>query len=67
MFAVFTKQSEGCSMLYDKAFLEHAPFASAVLVNVKCQRLHGSQGYADMKNGTPPEEGLNLTPKVFRL
>lgn len=65
-FAVFTTNKvKAAPVLYDKDVLEHAHFASAVIVNSgNANACTGSQGYADSeKMALLTEEGLNLTPK----
>lgn len=65
-FAVFTTNKvKAAPVLYDKDVLEHAHFASAVIVNSgNANACTGTQGYADSeKMALLTEEGLNLTPK----
>lgn len=65
-FAVFTTNKvKAAPVLYDKDVLEHAHFASAVIVNSgNANACTGSQGYADSERmALLTEEGLNLTPK----
>lgn len=65
-FAVFTTNKvKAAPVLYDKAVLEHAHFASAVIVNSgNANACTGPQGYADAeRTALLTEEVLKLTPK----
>ncbi len=65
-FAVFTTNKvKAAPVLYDKAALEHAHFATAVVVNSgNANACTGEQGYKDAERmATLTEEALNLTPK----
>ena len=64
-FAVFTTNKvKAAPVLYDKAVLEHAHFASAVVVNSgNANACTGEKGYEDAKNmAEMVENALNLTP-----
>ena len=65
-FAVFTTNKvKAAPVLYDKAALEHAHFASAVIVNSgNANACTGEKGYADAERmAVLTEEALKLTPK----
>ena len=65
-FAVFTTNKvKAAPVLYDKAALEHAHFATAVVVNSgNANACTGEQGYKDAERmATLTEEALGLTPK----
>lgn len=65
-FAVFTTNKvKAAPVLYDKAVLEHAHRASAVIVNSgNANACTGPEGYADaVKMATLTEEALKLEPK----
>ena len=65
-FAVFTTNKvKAAPVLYDKAALEHAHFATAVVVNSgNANACTGEQGYKDAERmATLTEEALNLAPK----
>ncbi len=65
-FAVFTTNKvKAAPVLYDKAVLEHAHFASAVIVNSgNANACTGPEGYADSeRTAVLTEEVLGLTPK----
>ncbi|HHX14596.1 MAG TPA: bifunctional glutamate N-acetyltransferase/amino-acid acetyltransferase ArgJ [Fibrobacter sp.] len=65
-FAVSTTNKvKAAPVLYNKDVLEHAHFASAVIVNSgNANACTGAQGYADSeKMAVLTEEKLNLTPK----
>ena len=64
-FAVFTTNKvKAAPVLYDKAVLEHAHFASAVVVNSgNANACTGEKGYEDaQKMAEMVENALNLTP-----
>lgn len=65
-FAVFTTNKvKAAPVLYDKAVLEHAHFASAVIVNSgNANACTGPEGYEDAKTMAElTESALKLTPK----
>ena len=65
-FAVFTTNKvKAAPVLYDKAALEHAHFATAVVVNSgNANACTGEQGYKDAERmAVMTEEALGLTPK----
>ena len=65
-FSVFTTNKvKAAPVLYDKAVLEHAHRASAVIVNSgNANACTGEQGYADAERmAILTESALNLTPK----
>ena len=65
-FAVYTTNKvKAAPVLYDKAALEHAHFASAVIVNSgNANACTGEKGYADAERmALLTEEALKLTPK----
>ncbi|MCK9181977.1 MAG: bifunctional glutamate N-acetyltransferase/amino-acid acetyltransferase ArgJ [Fibrobacteraceae bacterium] len=65
-FAVFTTNKvKAAPVLYDKSVLEHAHFASAVIVNSgNANACTGPQGYADSeRTAVLVEQALGLAPK----